>query len=360
MKKRLTGLVLVAVACAALFLTGCKEEKNMTGKVEENPLSEEEIIAAVKEYMRQQYNDEVEVEITGKQNLSHTTYIGPGIDGPSLFNRRYVRIKGGNEYQLEITNKAYGITVIGRYRDGFSLRNTETGTVENKEREIFVDEWYPVMKGKIDAVAEFEKMLPSCCDKFHVYQDVSNVDHGVGLFNIYLYGTDDEKMFETFKRMVEYSYEHRSCVFAFRAFIFTDEALYDSIDFDACNNIPYVDIGGGENKEDHPELLTSLELTYDPQKLIERYLGCTMTYIGNCVDMDHEFFVTRGVSYLQKLEEEGKWHNENLSYEAIAAFDQVLYIFEGNPQRYENSLRRSSKKLEYGNLHAYGFNLNRE
>jgi hypothetical protein len=76
--------------------------------------------------------------------------------------------------------------------------------------------------------------------------------------------------------------------------------------------------------------------------------------------MDHEFFVTRGVSYLQKLEEEGKWHNESLSYEAIAAFDQVLYIFKGDPQRYENSLRRSTKKLEYGNLDAYGFNLNRE
>jgi len=111
---------LLAILLSFLFLAGCKEEEHMTAAVEERPLSEREIIESVENYVLQNFQDEVEVEILGKSDLTHTTYIGAGIDGPSIFDRKFVRVKNGHAYKLNIFNAKYRISVKGVFNDGFS------------------------------------------------------------------------------------------------------------------------------------------------------------------------------------------------------------------------------------------------
>ena len=85
-------LVMVLVGCAT-------EDPDYSGKVEDNPLSEKEIITYVKDIMLNRYEDEVDVKITGKHDLAHTTYTRPGLDGgTSIFGRKYASIKKGHSY----------------------------------------------------------------------------------------------------------------------------------------------------------------------------------------------------------------------------------------------------------------------
>ena len=354
-KRKISLSFLLAILLSFLFLAGCKEEEHMTATVEERPLSEREIIESVKNYVLQNFQDEVEVEILGKSDLTHTTYIGPGIDGPSIFNRRFVRVKNGHAYKVNVFNAKYNVSVEGVYNDGFSIYDEETGNTEIFEREIILDERYQTMKDEVDLMVDFNDILSEYFTKFHVYKDASNYNHECGYYNVYLYGTDEAKMAEACERLVAISCDKYPCVYEFRAFVFTDEQLYDSVDFDECNNIDFVRTG--ENPEEETDRLTELELHYEPEKLLERYWGVSMKYVECCVNLDHEFFVTRGYSEFLKEKAKGRQGNRDFTEEEINAFSQVLYICIGSPQMYENGKESKKVDLRWGTTKAFVFDL---
>ena len=107
---KLRTILLLSLLILICF-TGCAtEDPDVTGKVEDDPLSEKEIIKYVQDYMYSMFKDEVDVKVLGKNDLTHTTYSRPGIDGgKSIFGGRYAKIKNGHCYKLEITNSKYNI-----------------------------------------------------------------------------------------------------------------------------------------------------------------------------------------------------------------------------------------------------------
>ena len=147
MKYKILAIVLLLVMCFG----GCAtQDPDYSGIVEDNPLSEEEIIQYVKDYMLKKYEDEVEVKITGKYNLTHTTaYSSPALDGSkSRFGGKYAKIKNGHTYNLEITNIELGITTSGTYKDGFELTNKQIDVTEVIGRSVGIDDTYSIMKMK--------------------------------------------------------------------------------------------------------------------------------------------------------------------------------------------------------------------
>lgn len=348
-KPKLWFLLVIVLSC--LFLASCKEEEHMSATVEENPLSEQGIIDAVKDYVFQNFGDEVEVEILNTRDLTHTTYIGPGIDGPSIFDRRFVRVQNGHAYQVNIFNAKYAISVEGVFNDGFTLYDEETGEVSHFDREITLDHRYQTMKDEVDLEVEFNDILGEYFTKFHFYKDVTNYSHGVGRYNIYLYSTDDIKMVEAFERLVELSYRKYPCIYEFRAFIFTNEKLYDSVDFDKCNNVEFIKTG--ESEEGKTGMLTELDLEYDPQLLLERYWGISLTLVEICHGLDHEFFVSRGTSEIGQK----RYPNSRVTKEDVDAFSEVVFIYKVYPEMYKNSLEKSKSESQCGLTYAYVFNL---
>ncbi|MBO4927479.1 MAG: hypothetical protein J5379_04425 [Clostridiales bacterium] len=313
--------IFFAIVCLAVCLWGCAEkDKDFTGEVEDSPLSEQEIISCVKDYMMTNFQDEVDVKILRVSKLTYTTYVAPGIDGPGIFGNKYVEVKDGHCYSFKITNQKYGITAEGTYTDGFTLQNIQTGATETIDREILIDERYQTMKDEVDVVKDFESILSQNVSKFHFYKDVTNHNHEIGYYNIYIYSAKYEDLEEVLQKLVEISStKYSRCVYAFRAFVFTDESFYDSFDFDVCNNVNFVDPGRGENEEDHPEKMTISELKYEPEKLIAHYLKCEVTRIDSDEDFDYTF-----------------------------------YIFTGDPQMYKNSLEKTSKEIRYGMTEEFG------
>ena len=87
-------LMLCLVACGT-------EDENVTGYVEDDPLSEKEICIYVQNYMKDTYGDDTEVKVTGKYELTHRTYTSPGLDGaPGLFGNKFATIKNGHTSAL--------------------------------------------------------------------------------------------------------------------------------------------------------------------------------------------------------------------------------------------------------------------
>lgn len=350
--KKLSEItVLLLLTCCTLCMNGCiREDETIIGTVEDSPLNETEIIGFVKDYILQQYNDDVEVTILNEYDLKHTTYVAPGIDGPSLFNRKYAKIKNGHEYSLQIVNEKYGISVEGTYTDGFSLTDSETGEVKEQGRKISLDDHYFIMKAETDIDREFNEILGESFSKYHFYRDPTNESHEMGFYNVYLYSRDYDKISGTLCELTETGFEKYPCMYSLRAFIFTDEALYDSIDFDACNNIEIVHLSRGEDENEFPGRLTDSDVSYNPEKLLEHYLQCSLTYIAQCSEIDREFMATRGMSEIESAKEEGRWYNQDITDEQINSFENVIYLFQ--------SVGRNgtfNAGMNHGTTRAYGF-----
>ena len=341
---------------------GCAtQDPNYSGIVEDNPLSEEEIIQYVKDYMLKKYEDEVEVKITGKYNLTHTTaYSSPALDGSkSRFGGKYAKIKNGHTYNLEITNIELGITTSGTYKDGFELTNKQIDVTEVIGRSVGIDDTYSIMKNEILFEEEANELLKTHFSKFKFYKDPTNYKHsGSGYYNIYVYCVDDSVISEAMRELIEIDYKkYYSIAFEIRAFIFNDEDFYDSFDFDYCNNIEIAKTDSKEIKEYYPGKLADSDVKNKPQMLIEKYLNTELTYITTCENLDHDIFITKGLSGYIKGKENGNWYNKEISEETIENFDQVLFIYKGNPQKYKNSLEKGKSNMQYGTTNVYGLNL---
>lgn len=357
MKNRIIILIsLIIIIC----LTGCAtEDPDITGEVEEHPLNEKEIIKYVQDYMYNKYNDEVEVTVLGKYDLTHTTETRPGIDGgTSIFGGKYTKIKKGHRYRLEITNSKYNITINGNYYDGYTLYDQRTQAYQTVTRTVEIDYRYTTMKDEIHLKKEYDEFLSGFFTKFHLYKDPASPEPQVSYYNLYLYSTDYEKINEALSKLVEISHtKYYNCVYELRAFIFIDEAFYDSIDFDKCNNIDIVHLSSGQKEEDHPEWLTDLETKYHPQMILEQYLKLNLTFISSCTNLDREIFITNGLSGWIEDKEDGSWYNQDITEEDIKKFDHVVFIYEGNPQAYANSLKQKEDIIMYAHTEVYGINM---
>ena len=335
MKKASHILILVLFVCCLLCLFACaKEDKDFSAQVESSPLNEEEIVLFVKDYMRQNYGDEVEVSVVKKSDLKHSTdsFV---MDGTALFTTKYVKVKGGHTYKLKITNKEYGISVEGTYTDGFSLKDLRTGIAHNVDREISIDYTYQNLIDEVDIVKDFEAILNAYVPKYRFYKDAANDRHECADYNIYIYTTDLDRVNEAFQELVKLSYEkYSNIVYSFRAFVFTDEQFYDSFDFDACNNVKILQSDPGDSNGKNADGITASDLHYHPEKLIELYLHCQVTAITTYSD-----------AFVAPSAEEAK------------PFDHVIYLFTGDPQMYKNSLQDHDKEMRYGYVHTYGIDL---
>ena len=354
MKHKIILLIsLVILIC----FTGCAtEDPNVTGKVEDSPLNEKEIIKYVQDYMYNTYNDEVDVKILGKNDLTHTTETRPRLDGStSIFGAKYAKIKKGHRYRLEITNSKYNITIKGTYSDGYTLYNKNTQTSRAYDRSVEIDHQYTTMKDEIHLKDEFNEFLGGYFTKFHLYKDPGSPLPQVSYYNIYLYSTDYNKLNEALSKLVEISYtKYSNCVYQFRAFIFTDEAFYDSIDFDKCNNIDIVNLSIGQRKEDHPDWLTNSDTHYHPEKILEQYLQQSLTYITHCQNLDYDIFTTKGLSGWNEGQKNGYWYNPDINEKDIETFKYVIFIYKGDPQAYKNSLEQKDDVIWYAHTDVYG------
>ncbi|MBR6365273.1 MAG: hypothetical protein IKS10_04135 [Lachnospiraceae bacterium] len=285
-----------------LCLTGCGDrvDSGAKGKVEDNPLSEEEIIKYVKDYMYSTYKDEVEVQILGKNDLKRVTEDGFSMDGSYFGGGKYVMIKNGHSYPLEITFSKYNTTVHGIYEDGYTLTRKNRVGSEEVSRSVSINYYDDLRLDAIIRKAEFEELLGEYFTKFHIYEDPTSQPY----YNIYLYSTDYEKLNEALNEFAKIGYsKYPDYVREFHAFIFKDEEFYDSFDFDKCNNIdPYDDSIG----------LTSYDLIHSPEKIIEHYLQKNLTLITTCEDLDQDIFTTNGQSGWEEGTEE---------------FDHVLFMY---------------------------------
>ena len=355
MKYKFLAIVMFLVIC----LTGCAtEDPDFTGMVEDNPLSEEEIVQYVKDFMLKQYGDEAEVKVTGKYDLTHSTYSRPGIDGgKSIFGGRYANIKKGHRYGLEIVNERMGITVSGTYRDGYALTNKKTGVSESFERSIEIDDKYSIMKNEILFEEDANKLLKSKFSKFRFYKDPSNHDHlGAGYYNLYLYITDDTSINETVAELLDMDINKYSYIaFEIRVFIFNNEKLYNSFDFDKCNNIKLAETSAGESDADKNAELSALDIRYNPEKLIEKYLNTEITYITSCDNLDHDVFTTNGLIAFSDGNKFG--HDSDLTENDAENFDHYMFIYRADPQMYKNSLEAGKEIARYGRTTVYGFDV---
>ena len=285
-----------------LCLTGCGDrvDPDAKGKVEDNPLSEEEIIKYVQDYMYSTYKDEVDVKILGKNNLKRVTEYGLSLDGSYFGGGKYVMIKNGHSYPLEITCVKYNTTVHGTYEDGYTLTYKNRVGINEVSRSVSINYEDDRRLDSIIRKVKFEELLGEYLTKFHIYEDPTSQPY----YNIYLYSTDYEKLNEALSEFARIGYsKYHDYVWEFRAYIFKDEEFYDSFDFDKCNNIKFVDDSSGPTLYD---IMTS------PEKIIEHYLQKSLTLITSYEDLDQDIFTSNGQS---------RWE------EGTEEFDHVLFLY---------------------------------
>ena len=320
-------LMLCLVACGT-------EDENVTGYVEDDPLSEKEICIYVQNYMKDTYGDDTEVKVTGKYELTHRTYAPPGLDGaPSLFNNKYAKIKDGHRYNLEITNPVYDLTVAGTYYDGFTLQYLDTGTTESIERELEVDYYYSYKKKEIDMLKEFEALLNSKFRKFHLYKDSSYISSwdDNACYNLYIYSTDYDVINDVLHELMKIAdagFEGYTCVV--RVYIFKNEEFYDSFNAEKYNKLKWNDIYNSvkEGTKEYEEKIAELDTEYLPKLLIEHYLKKKIAFITECNNFDRNTFMAEG-------------------------YENVIVIFEGRLAEYRSSLQLKDAEICYGNTKAY-------
>lgn len=266
-------LSLFCVAC------GTYEDSSKVGKVEADPLSEAEIIEYVKDYVYQAYKDEVEVEIVSKTPYGRYELSSFSMDLATFYSK-YVNIKDAYRYGLVVINPEYGLTVEGGYVDAFTIKNKHGGGIyHDSKRDMWIDDNYKIMRKEAKYMERFGAALSEYTSKYHVYKSPTNTDYSAGYYNIYVCCPDEEQTNNVHGVLTGYTdYYSKDLVSGFNVMIFRDEQLYDSIDFDRFNNIPFVEKYGGGQSEG---TLTREDIEQHPEKMIERYLGSGLAYIGN-------------------------------------------------------------------------------
>ncbi|MBR6476287.1 MAG: hypothetical protein IKS98_12700 [Lachnospiraceae bacterium] len=327
--------VFVLAFILMLFLVACgTEDENVTGYVEDDPLSEKEICIYVQNYMKDTYGDDTEVKVTGKYELTHRTYTAPGLDGaPGLWGNKYATIKNGHRYNLEITNPMYDLMVYGTYYDGFTLKYLDTGLTEAFDRELIVDNDYMYKKKEIDMLKDYEVLLSSKFTKFSLYKESSYESSNINtaVYNLYIYSTDYGVINDVLHRLMEITnerYEGYTCVV--RAYIFKNEEFYDSFNAEKYNKLKWNDIYNSvkEGTKEYEEKIAELETEYLPKLLIEHYLGKKIAFIAECENFDRNTFMTEG-------------------------YENVIIIFEGRLAEYRSSLQLKDAEICYGNTKVY-------
>lgn len=334
MKKRRRLLVFGVLLFAGLLSSCGTRDKNYTATVEAQPLSEKEIIAFVKDYMLKKYNDDVDVTIDSKRGLRYETYVGPGLDGGySLFDRKYVDVAKGHSYTVQITNKLYGISAFGTYRDGFSLYNKETKATQFIDREVTVNSNYE--QDRFDAMmfAECKEIMGEYVPNPRFYADVTNRG-SKRFFNFYLCDSDAVAASKGLKKLVEISNGKYKFIEQIRVFVFTDADIYGSIDFNALNNPTYVP-DSEENAA--PEVLRRSDLEQRPYMLVERYLGGEMTLIESAEGL-----------------------KPDTGADKIKDHSHVVYLMVGTPRAYGLSLGGKPETVKYGMTDVYALEFEKQ
>ena len=330
MRKRRILLILGCLVFACLLSACGTKDKNYMATVEEHPLSEAEIVAFVQDHMLQKFNDEVDVVITNKGDLQHVTHVEPGLDGgASLFGRKYVDVKDGHRYTVRITNKQYGFSVNGTYYDGFSLYNKETKTTEFIDREVTVDTSYENQRFYALMVEEYKSILDEYVSNYRFYGDVTNNEMIIRFFNVYLCDANADAAVDALKKMVEVSYEKCGSVDAIRVFVFTDEKIFNSIDFNAVNNVAFV---SDYEENPAPGMLLRSDLEQRPYKLLEKYFGEAMTLIASEDGLEPE-----------------------LAADKVQDHSHVVYLLEGLRGTYSSTKGYKPEMVKYGKTSVYGF-----
>lgn len=330
MKKRRRLLVFGVLLFVGILSSCGTRDKNYTATVEAQPLSEKEIIAFVKDYMLKKYNDDVDVTIDSKRGLRYETYVGPGLDGGySLFDRKYVDVAKGHSYTVQITNKLYGISALGTYRDGFSLYNKETKATQFIDREVHINSNYENDRAYAMMEADLKEIMAGYVPNHRFYEDVTDNETAKRFYNFYLCDEDAEAACEGLKKVVERCTEKYWYIDHIRVFVFTDADIYGSIDFNVLNNPEFV---SDYEENAAPEVLRRSDLEQRPYVLLEKYFGGGLTPVAS----------SEGLEPLTGSDK-------------IKEYDHVVYLLDGDPKAYERSLGSKPEKLKYGKTDVYAF-----
>ena len=330
MRKRSIFLILGCLLFAGLLSSCGTRDKNYTATVEAQPLSEKEIIAFVKDYMLKKYNDDVDVTIDSKRGLRYETYVGPGLDGGySLFDRKYVDVAKGHSYTVQITNKLYGISALGTYRDGFSLYNKETKTTEFIDREVHINSNYENDRAYAMMEADLKEIMAGYVSNLRFYEDVTDNETAKRFYNFYLCDEDAEAACEGLKKVVERCIGKYWYIDHIRVFVFTEADIYGSIDFNVLNNPEFV---SDYEENAAPEVLRRSDLEQRPYVLLEKYFGGGLTPVASSEGLEPQ-----------------------TGSDKIKEYDHVVYLLDGDPKAYERSLGSKPEELKYGKTDVYAF-----
>lgn len=336
MKRWLLLWLALSVICVGCYT----RDKNMSGEVEDNPLSKEEIIDYVKDFFLQNYNDEVEAEIVSKRGLTykHSTFV---MDG-SVFGGKYVPVKGASEYTLKVTNPEYNISVNVTYKDGYHLESQgirgELIEREGPSEKELND--YVAKKNEKNLEKELAGILEKGVSKYHISKNPANARD----YRIFIYETDSNRIYEALKQMVGRCGDDRYILSAdgLQAYVFTDGIIYDALNFDLVESFLYLDANRGIGRNGLFKLMfTETGISEEPNRLIDQCFLCETVQLKSSNTLFPGFFATE------------KWAKEN-------DYNRFFYVFRGDLQRYQNYLHGTSigsASEAYGSVNVYGFDL---
>ena len=289
-------LIIVIPLIMIFLLSGCGGYDKI---VADKPLSEDEVIAYVKEQIYEETGDTVKVEIVSKKKLRVAT---AWLDGPM----GYQDVVNGHEYKFKIINEKTGFEATATYKDAFIIYDKEDYPGGSKEEAAFYNN-YTERRGYNAVKTGFIDALDERFDKYYIYDDVST-DEGLDVF---ICSTDFEKidgLLNEFKE-ITIAYEEQQYV-TYSVYIYKDEKVFNSTDFEKYKT-GHEDYSGQSFGKD----------------MIKNYTGKEATFCSFCHSFDRAFFESNGVI-------NAKPNKDNVSPDS---FDYIVFWYNAEPNSFVNS-----------------------
>ncbi len=205
MKKRIILIILLI-----LLLCGCER----SNYVDDNPLTEDEIIKLIQDEVYKKTKDEVDAKIINKENYEICTL---WLD--NCFARK--KIEGVYSYDIEITNKSNNdIVGRGHYDDGYI--NGDNITKPTYVIDDYLDKVisYPVKE-------ELKNLLNnSLIDYFLINSLYEDED-----YDIFVYSPNYDKTRELIDNIDKINVNYRDLSMSINVFILKDKNAYNSLNF---------------------------------------------------------------------------------------------------------------------------------
>lgn len=294
LKKRICFAVLSVILI--VLTAGCGYDEI----VADEPLSEDEVIAFVEKKIKDETGDEVTAKIVSKeQQRVPTAWLDGGIN--------YQEVKGGSEYQLEITNKDdKNIVATANYRDGYIIFDKKKYPDGMKKEAVFNTD-YSGKKSGNTVKNEFIKALDERFDDYRIYTDVGT-DKGLDVF---ICSSNHEKVNDLLLKFKEIAVKYKSKSYVtYSVYIYKDEKAYKAADFEKYTKCK-VNYGGQSHG----------------REMISQYTGRVVEDVSTCRSFDKEYFDSDGVTNAKK------------TYENIdrSSYEYLVFWYDAEPNSFVGS-----------------------